>query len=61
LLASKISCTGAEIQGFGCSDCKCDSHLFRFDKIDVSIKTCCDAFKTLELEPKMLDDLINKN
>ena len=58
MLASKISCSGVEIHGFGCSDCKCDSHLFRFDEIEISIKTCCDAFKTLELEPKMLDDLI---
>ena len=57
MLASKISCHGTEIHGFGCSDCKCDSHLFRFDEIEVSIKTCHDAFKTLELEPKMLDDL----
>jgi len=59
MLASKISSNGAEIHGFGCSDCKCESHLFRFDEIEVSIKTCLDAFKTLELEPKMLDDLIS--
>jgi Uri superfamily endonuclease len=57
IIASKISSNGVEIKGFGSSDCKCESHLFRFDEIEISIKTCCDAFKTLELEPKMLDDL----
>ncbi len=56
-IASEISKEGSEISRFGCSDCKCKSHLFNFDKLEISIKTCLNAFNMLKLEPKMLDDL----
>ncbi len=60
-LASKIANKGDPILGFGCSDCKCSSHLFQFEEIEKSIKTCVNAFKIINLEPKMLDDLELKN
>ena len=56
-LASKISLDGIEISGFGCSDCKCSSHLFHFKDRKKSINSCIEAFKAIELEPKMLDEL----
>jgi Uri superfamily endonuclease len=60
-LASKIANKGDPILSFGCSDCKCSSHLFQFEEIEKSIKTCVNAFKIINLEPKMLDDLELKN
>jgi Uri superfamily endonuclease len=59
VLASMIGMEGVEIRGFGCSDCKCISHLFKFDDLDKSIGVCVNSFKKLLLEPKKLDDLGN--
>jgi Uri superfamily endonuclease len=56
-LASEISMYGHEISGFGCSDCKCSSHLFHFNNLEISIKTCLKAFNRNKLKPKMLDNL----
>jgi Uri superfamily endonuclease len=56
-LASEISKIGIEIKGFGCSDCKCSSHLFYFSEFEKSIDTCINAFNKLNLNPKMRDDL----
>jgi Uri superfamily endonuclease len=56
-LATEISDEGIEIPGFGCSDCKCSSHLFKFKNGETSIKTCLNAFKMFKLQPKMLNDL----
>ena len=56
-LASEISLDGIEISGFGCSDCKCNSHLFHFEDREESINCCIKAFNAIKLEPKMLDDL----
>lgn len=33
-VASAISRRGDPIRGFGCSDCRCESHLFRVDSFD---------------------------
>jgi len=57
MLASKIAYNSVEIKDFGCSDCKCNSHLFRFDKIEIAIKTCCNAFRSFNLKPQILEDL----
>ena len=34
-VAGEIMKQGASIKGFGCSDCRCESHLFRVDSYDV--------------------------
>jgi Uri superfamily endonuclease len=33
--AQKLLKTGRPIIGFGCSDCRCKSHLFKIDKINI--------------------------
>jgi Uri superfamily endonuclease len=30
-IAGEVSLYGSGVKGFGCSDCRCDSHLFRVD------------------------------
>jgi Uri superfamily endonuclease len=60
-LASEIAKKGVEIRSFGCSDCKCSSHLFQFNEIEKAKKTCVNAFKIIKLEPKRLEDLELKN
>jgi len=55
-LASEVGLEGVEIKGFGCSDCKCLSHLFKFDDLDESVDICINSFKKLLLEPKKLED-----
>jgi len=57
MIASKIAYKSVEIKDFGCSDCKCNSHLFRFDEIEMAIKTCYNAFKSSNLKPQILNDL----
>jgi Uri superfamily endonuclease len=56
-LASEVGMEGVGIKGFGCSDCKCSSHLFKFDDLDGSVGVCINSFKKLLLEPKKLEDL----
>jgi Uri superfamily endonuclease len=56
-IASEVGSFGVEIKGFGCSDCKCSSHLFKFDNLDGSVDVSVNSFKKLLLEPKKLDDL----
>lgn len=51
-LARKIAERGSGISEFGCSDCKCESHLFFFkDHGDLEL-TCFKAFRKLDLELK---------
>lgn len=50
-LASQISNTGSEIFRFGCSDCNCSSHLFRFDDLELTVLNCMDSYKNLSLTP----------
>lgn len=45
------------VPNFGCSDCKCRSHLFYFQELDKSIKTCVNSLKMMNLKPRLLDDL----
>ncbi len=51
-IAMAVSGEGDGIRNFGCSDCKCNSHLFRFDDVETSFITCVDAFKKLSLTPQ---------
>lgn len=56
-LASHISKEGSEIKGFGCSDCKCPSHLFYFHDGEGSKRVCLESFEKLGLKPLDLEDL----
>jgi Uri superfamily endonuclease len=56
-IASQISKNSAPISGFGCSDCKCDSHLFYFKDLSVAKTTCIHSFKNFNINPKNLGDL----
>ena len=56
-IASEVGLEGVDIKGFGCSDCKCNSHLFKFDDLDESVNISINSFKKLLLEPKKLGDL----
>ena len=49
-VAFEISNKGTPIERFGCSDCKCGSHLFYFEGGGAASNACLDAFKKLELE-----------
>lgn len=50
-VAREIAVKGVGIKGFGCSDCKCNSHLFYF-KLDDLEKYCLESFKRLGLSPQ---------
>ena len=56
-IASNVGVEGVGIKGFGCSDCKCTSHLFKFDDLEGSVGVCINSFKKLLLKPKKLEDL----
>lgn len=56
-IAGEISGNGDLIKGFGCSDCKCNSHLFYFKSFKDSKDTCIKSFRNFKLETKELDDL----
>ncbi|MCE5215228.1 MAG: GIY-YIG nuclease family protein [Methanobacterium sp.] len=51
-LADKIADQGKSILNFGCSDCKCDSHLFFFNEYSKLEETCLKSFKELGLHPQ---------
>ena len=48
-VAVEISKKGISTDRFGCSDCKCSSHLFYFESKKSAEDTCLDAFKKLKL------------
>lgn len=58
-LASQISGEGFQVNDFGCSDCKCNSHLFYFERFIESENICLNAFKNLNLNPENLEKLKN--
>ena len=58
-LAQEISKEGTAIIGFGCSDCKCGSHLFNFDVLEESVYVTTESFTKNSLNPKRLVDLDN--
>lgn len=51
-LAREIADCGIGIGNFGCSDCKCDSHLFFFNEHSKLEETCLKSFRELGLYPK---------
>ena len=55
-VASEISKNGEGVPKFGCSDCKCQSHLFYFNDIKPD-EICSNSFKKLKLEPENLETL----
>jgi Uri superfamily endonuclease len=58
-LAAEISNSGNEILGFGCSDCKCSSHLFHFDDLEESVNAAVESLTNNSLNPKRLEDMDN--
>jgi Uri superfamily endonuclease len=56
-LAHEISKKGIGMEKFGCSDCKCHSHLFYFIDCLEGVEACQHAFKALKQEQKTLADL----
>jgi len=56
-LAKEISINGEEIEGFGCSDCKCQAHLFYFQNKSQATLKSREGFKKLNLEVKTLEEL----
>ncbi len=55
-LASLISDKSSPVARFGCSDCKCGSHLFYFEEYDNALKGVLSAFEDLKLTVNNLDD-----
>ena len=49
-VALKISEEGLSTDRFGCSDCKCRSHLFYFESEESAKKACLNSFGKLRLE-----------
>jgi Uri superfamily endonuclease len=50
-IAGEIEKLGTSVKGFGCSDCRCGSHLFRVDS--------CDVLSGLELENVSLTEFLD--
>ncbi len=49
-VAFEISKKGLPTDKFGCSDCKCSSHLFYFESEKAAKNACLDSFEKLKLE-----------
>ncbi len=48
--AQSLSALGFPVDGFGCSDCKCRSHLFRFNSLNLLEDACLKlGFKPFSL------------
>ncbi|WP_304124630.1 DUF123 domain-containing protein [Methanosphaera cuniculi] len=43
--------TDKYIESFGCSDCKCSSHLYYFDTYDEAIKSSCKSYEKIGYIP----------
>jgi len=55
-IAEEISKKGVETSRFGCSDCKCGSHLFKFEDLNSAVMCCENSFETLSLQPIIWSD-----
>ncbi len=55
-LASLISDKSSPVARFGCSDCRCGSHLFYFEEYENALKGVLSAFEDLKLSAKTLDN-----
>lgn len=51
-IAEGIADKGVGIKNFGCSDCKCHSHLFFFEEFIDSKNSCLNAFEELNLNSR---------
>ncbi len=54
-IAATIAETGTGVINFGCSDCKCHSHLLYFKEYQDSRKTCINTLKKYALKVNILD------
>lgn len=59
-LAEYLSNKGEEILDFGCSDCKCNSHLIYFKEYNDAFKYCNNAFKKLNIKIHNLEYLLDQ-
>lgn len=57
-MAFHIAGEGSKIQGFGCSDCKCNSHLIYFSSLVEAECACNGAFKKMGLKFHKMKDLL---
>jgi Uri superfamily endonuclease len=57
-LATFISNKSSPVAQFGCSDCKCGSHLFYFEEYDDGLSVVLSAFEELGLSVYNLDDFM---
>jgi Uri superfamily endonuclease len=55
-LASLILDKSLSVARFGCSDCRCGSHLFYFEEYENALKGVLSAFEDLKLSAKTLDN-----
>lgn len=55
-IAKKLSNEFPSVKNFGCSDCKCDSHLFYHEKVSKLKQETIQIFKKINLEPEMWKD-----
>ena len=55
-VAVEVSKKGISTDRFGCSDCKCSSHLFYFKSKKAAEDTCLDAFKKLKLVFEIIEN-----
>lgn len=55
-VAAGVSKKGTPTDRFGCSDCRCSSHLFYFESGEAAKNTCLDSFKKLELEIEKIEN-----
>lgn len=58
-IAMEISKKGIETSRFGCSDCKCGSHLFKFEDLSTAVLSCEGSFESLSLHPIIWSDGLN--
>ena len=49
-VAVEVSKKGIPLNKFGCSDCRCSSHLFYFEMEEYAKNACLNSFKKLKLE-----------
>ncbi len=49
-VAVEISKKGLPLINFGCSDCRCNSHLFYFKNKEIAENACLNSFKKFKLE-----------
>lgn len=55
-VATNLARLNKEVKGFGCSDCKCKSHLFYFEEFREAKSSCLKSFEKLDLKPRDLND-----